>query len=211
MKTIRFDIAAVAWLALAIGGRAFAQPAGNAEQPAPTTEHPVLGVGIALTGGGGFDDFVSSAMRATTGVGFGWTVRGTIGTHSYIAGELSYIGSAQSIDRLGFTGRSTIYGNGAQAALRINGTVGNWVQPFVYGGVAWRHYSLDTSTNFSDVSDSTDTFEVPVGAGVAMYSHNIAFDLRGEYRFGWSNHSIVPEQSDRLDRWAITSNGGIAF
>jgi hypothetical protein len=174
----------------------------------------LFGVGVALSGGGGFEDYVGSAMRDTTGVGTSWAVRGMIGTHSYIAGELAYIGSAQAIQRLGLTGRSTLFGNGAQLAVRVNATVHYAIQPFFYGGVAWRHYSLSTSNNFSDAADSTDTLEVPVGIGFATYAHGIMFDVRGEYRFCWANHAIVPDSNGgtpNLDRWAVVGSSGISF
>jgi hypothetical protein len=200
---------------------ALAGAAAQPEQPAneqPTSGHPesraLLGLGFALTAGGGIDDYVGSTMRDTTGIGGGWTIRATFGTHSFIAGELSYIGSAQSVQRLGLAGRSTLYGNGAQAVVRVNATVAFSVQPFAYGGVAWRHYSLSTDENFSDVAGSTDAFEVPVGGGLATYAHGIVFDLRGEYRFCWANHAIVPDGNGgtpNLDRWAVISSAGYSF
>lgn len=192
------------------------QPA-RCETPARGDAHhtAMFGIGVGLSAGGGIDDYVGSTMRETTGIGGGWAARATFGTRSYIAGELAYIGSAQSIQRLGLTGRSTMYGNGAQAVLRVNATVAYAIQPFIYGGVAWRHYSLSTSTaNFSDVVDSTDTFEVPLGIGLATYAHGIMFDLRGEYRFCWADHAIVPDSSGgtpNLDRWAVISSAGVAF
>ncbi len=210
MKKISLLVVAVTWLAL--GARALADEYGA--QPMRANAYvPALGVAIHL--GGGLDDFAGSTMRDTTGVGFGWTARLLFGTHSILAGELAYIGSAQAVDRLGLTGRSTLYGNGAQADLRLNATTHFPLQPFLYGGVAWRHYSLSSgSTNLSDVADSTDTFEVPVGVGIATYVHEIVFEVRGEYRFSWADHAIVPDPSGNiplLDRWALTSSAGIAF
>ena len=172
-------------------------------------------IGLGISVGGGVDDFVGDTMRGATGVGGDWTARLTIGTRSFIAGEFSYIGSAQSISRLGLSSNSELIGNGAQAALRINGTVDFPIQPFIYGGLAWRHYSLNNSgANFSDVSNSNDTLEVPLGAGVGAYLSGLMLDVRGEYRFAWGNHTLVPDSNggdSLLDRWAVTGNIGYSF
>lgn len=213
MVKIPVSVLAATWLAL--GARAFAQPPPSDQGLVPSTHEPVLGIGVAVSLGGGLDDFAGSTMRDTTGVGFGWTARALFGTRSIVAGELAYIGSAQGVDRLGLSGRSTLYGNGAQADLRLNVPTGIFLQPYVYGGVAWRHYTLTTGgSNLSDVADSTDTFEVPVGVGIATYVHEIVFEVRGEYRFSWADHAIVPDSgggTPLLDRWAVTSSAGIAF
>jgi hypothetical protein len=172
-------------------------------------------VGLGLSVGGGVEDFSGSTMRNTTGTGGSWTARLTFGTHEYIAGEASYIGSAQSINRLGLSGNSELIGNGAQAALRINGTTHYPVQPFLYGGAAWRHYNLNTSgTNFSDVVDHADAFEIPLGVGVAGYVSGVMLEARGEYRFGWADHDIVTQSNGGtplMDRWGVTGNIGYSF
>jgi hypothetical protein len=191
--------------------------------PAPVSAEPmeapaapsnwIHDVGLALSIGGGVDDFVGDTMRNTTAIGGSWTARLSLGTRSFIAGEASYIGSAQRISALGLANNSELIGNGAQAVLRLNGTIDYVVQPFIYGGAAWRHYSLNTSsTNFSDVRGSTDAFEVPVGIGVAGYFSNLMLDVRGEYRFGWTNHDLITGTGNPLmDRWGVTGNLGYAF
>jgi hypothetical protein len=212
MKKISLLVVAVTWLALL--ARAFADAPPEDYGP-PPAHQPALGIGMALALGGGLDDFTGDDMRNTTGVGFGWTARVLFGTHSIIAGELAYIGSAQGIDRFGLAGRSTLYGNGAQADVRLNTTTDYFLQPYLYGGVAWRHYSLSAgSPNTSDIADSTDTFEVPLGVGLATYVHEIVFEVRGEYRFSWADHAIVPGPNGNaplLDRWGLSSSAGIAF
>jgi hypothetical protein len=200
------------------------QPAQNAPPPsmAPTPAYEetheynwVHDIGLAFAVGGGVDDFVGSTMRDVTGTGGSWTARGTLGTRSYIAGELSYIGSAQSISRLGLQNNTELIGNGAQAALRLNGTVNEPIQPFIFGGAAWRHYDLNNSgTNLSDVTSSVDVLEVPLGLGVASYIGQLMLDVRGEYRFAWGNQTLVPNSngsSASLDRWGVTGNIGYAF
>ncbi len=196
------------------------QPGPSPYPPPPSEAGPVYhertwveDVGVGLSIGGGVDDVSGSTLRNTTGTGGSWTARLTFGTHSYIAGEASYIGSAQSITALGLSTNSTLIGNGAQAALRLNGTIDYPVQPFVYGGAAWRHYSLSTSgTNFSDVSSSTDAFEIPVGIGVGGYIDQLMLDVRGEYRFAWVDHDLIAGTGNPLmDRWGVTGNIGYEF
>lgn len=197
-----------------------AMPTEAEPAPPPAEYTPaynwVHDVGLGLSIGGGVDDFASSALRDTTNTGGSWNARMTFGTHSYLAGEVSYIGSAQTINRLGLASNTELVGNGAQAALRLNGTTHYFLQPFIYGGAAWRHYSLNTSsTNLSDVSSSNDAFEIPVGIGGAAYFEGLMLDVRGEYRFGWTDHSIIPEQSGgsnpQADRWGVTGNIGYSF
>lgn len=195
-------------------------PPNYGPAPAPAEEEYGAGawmhdIGLGISVGGGVDDFVGDTMRGATGVGGDWTARLTLGTRSFIGAELSYIGSAQSISRLGLSSNSELIGNGAQAVVRINGTVDYPVQPFIYGGAAWRHYSLNNSgANFSDVSNSNDTFEVPLGVGLGTYLSGLMLDVRGEYRFAWGDHTLVPTSSggdSLLDRWAVTGTIGYAF
>jgi hypothetical protein len=196
------------------------QPVGSPPVLVPTPEpepeipwYETLGWSIAV--GGGIDDFAHTAMRDATSIGGSWCARLMAGTNSYFALEVAYIGSAQSIQRTGLHSASLI-GNGVQGSLRINGTVSYPVQPFVYGGAAWRHYSISTSgENTSDVLSNNDVLEVPVGVGVATYLGvtGLVFDIRGEYRFAWGD-DMLPETrgaTGALDRWGITGNVGYEF
>lgn len=176
-------------------------------------------MGIGLSVGGGVDDFVGDAMRDTTSIGGGWNVRMTFGTHLPLAAEASYIGSAQSINALGLDNDAVLVGNGLQGALRLNVLSNFPVQPFLYGGAAWRHYDL-TNTNFntSDVRDSDDVFEVPVGVGIAGYISGFMADVRAEYRGAWGS-DLIPNlrNSDEgtiigeADRWGVNASIGASF
>jgi hypothetical protein len=184
-------------------------------------EHPwYIPRGFGLAIGGGVDDFVGDTASGTTGTGGSWTVRGTIGTRSMLALEGSYIGSAQSIDRLGLDNDAVLVGNGAQADVRLN-LLEEEVQPFIYAGGAWRHYSISNETfNTSDVNDNADVFELPVGVGVAGYiPGGFMADVRAEYRAAWGD-DLFPDTSDNdsdntiggsLDRFGVTGNIGAEF
>jgi hypothetical protein len=188
------------------------QPQYTAEE-APGTFFDHLGFGFAV--GGGIDDFAGETMRGNTSLGGSWTARVTAGTRSYVALEGSYIGSAQSIEALGLDTDAILVGNGAQGALRVNVLRNFAVQPFIYGGLAWRHYSIErNSFNTSDVSNTDDVMEIPAGVGVSGYIAGFMADVRGEYR--WAEfEDLAPSRTSggeaSLDRWGVTANLGFAY
>ena len=176
--------------------------------------------GVAISAGGGASGFTSESLRGTTDPGGDWDVRLTFGTRSPLAFEASYIGSAQGIDALGLDSDAILVGNGAQGALRLNTTVDLPIQPFIFAGVAWRRYDLtNTSNNLSDISDSDDVLEVPLGVGIAGKYRGLIVDARGEFRPAW-NEDLVPEILDdagRVDdfgsmhRWGVNASVGYEF
>jgi hypothetical protein len=178
---------------------------------APEPHYEGVPGGLAFSVGGGVDDFAQSDARRMTNMGGSWTARLTFGTRSYIAGEASYIGSAQNTQPVINANSRTLYGNGAQGALRLNALTTYWMQPFAYGGAAWRHYSLSSGGNNSDV------LEIPVGLGIATYMQELMLDVRGEYRFAVADSGSIPElalgthNSSALDRWGVTGNLGYVF
>jgi hypothetical protein len=189
---------------------------------APPAEHYepwYMRMGFGLSLGGGVSDFVGDAARATTNIGGDWTVRGTWGTRSWLALELAYMGSAQSVDAIGLDNNAVLVGNGVTGDVRFNVLPRFIAQPFLYGGAAWRHYDVtNTNINVSDVNNTDDVFEVPVGIGLAGYIYGFMADVRGEYRMAWGNDlipSIAGENNGSLigslDRWNVTGTLGMAF
>jgi hypothetical protein len=191
------------------------------QQPAPSTTTATMTVhapwydtyGIAITAGGGAEGFTGSTMRNATSIGGSWNVRGTIGTRSFLALEGLYIGSAQSINALGLSNHAILVGNGAQGNVRLNFATHHPVQPFLFGGAAWRHYSLTNSSfNTSDVASSQNVFETPVGLGVAAYlGGGFMFDVRAEYRWSWGGHLLAGQDDLQMDRWGVNGNLGFQF
>jgi hypothetical protein len=187
----------------------------NAPPPPPPTttesespwEHQ-LGFSV----GGGVDDFANGTQRRATDIGGSWDARLTIGTRSFIAAEISYIGSAQTAHLGVIRGDKTLYGNGAQGALRLNLTGGMLpMQPFLFGGGAWRHYSTTGNSNISE-----DVWEIPAGAGIAAYVSDLMIDVRGEYRFAQDDRTLSRELGlDRTGssfaRWGVSGNVGYVF
>jgi hypothetical protein len=181
--------------------------------PVATESTPTLDASaIALTLGGGVDDFVGEDMRDNTNTGGSWNVRATFGTDSYLALEAAYIGSAQSIDAFGLDSDAVLVGNGAQAGLRVNATRYTTAQPFIYSALAWRHYDItNTDINTSDIEDSDDVFEIPVGVGIAGKFGMFTVDARGEYRFA-ADEDMAPTDSPgtaSMDRWGVMANIGV--
>ena len=171
--------------------------------------------GLAIAAGGGVEGFVDEAETGAD-VGGNWNVRLSIGTRTPFTFEGSYIGSAQSIDALGLDTDTFLYGNGLQAAGRVNFLQGYGVSVFALGGIAWRHYSLSSNDfNTSDVSDSDDVMEIPVGGGLAFGYGGFMFDARSEYRmtsYGdlFDNAPQIQRDPD-LNRWNVQANIGYEF
>ena len=172
--------------------------------------------GIALSAGGGVSDFTDKTARSETKAGGSWDVRAILGSKSPLAAEVSYLGSAQEITSLGLSNNALLVGNGAQGDLRVNFTPHYMVTPFIYGGVAWRHYSIERSdVNTSDVANTDNVMEFPVGAGVAYHYNGLMLDARGEYRRTTSN-DLMPSLSNSgdnasLHRWGVNANIGFEF
>jgi hypothetical protein len=176
-----------------------------------------LGFGLVLGGGG--SGFVGDEARAMTDIGGAWEVRGIWGTRSFLALEVEYMGSAQGINAIGLSNNAVLVGNGVTGDVRFN-VIRDWyVQPFVFGGAAWRNYQL-TNENFnvSDVNNSDNVLEVPVGLGFASYFGQFMLDVRGTYRMAWFNDLIPAIAGENtgsligsLDRWDATATIGMAF
>ena len=169
--------------------------------------------GIAVSLGGGVEGFTGETMRSTTDPGGGWNVRLGVGLKSPLALEAAYIGSAQEIDALGLSGDALLVGNGAQANARLNLTGGMAVQPFVFGGAAWKRYQImNEDANTSDLIDDDDLVEFPVGLGIGGRYRGLNLDLRGEYRIATDADLLRRTDPDaRMDRFGVNASIGMAF
>ena len=181
-------------------------PEGTYVQP----ERPWYENQFAISVGGGVDDFARSNARRQTNIGGSWNARVAFGIHEYVGAELSYIGSAQTLKMFGSS--QTLYGNGAQGAVRLNLLPDLAITPFAYGGAAWRYYSTSGGT-FGNSHD--DKLEVPLGGGIAAYVADMMFDVRGEYRIAPNDEHVsgngVEALSGNFDRWGVTGNVGAVF
>lgn len=192
---------------------------GGAIQPAPAPYQPesaALGhMGIGLVVGGGVDGFTNGALRDTTNDGGSWDVRAIVGTRSPLALEAAYIGSAQSVSALGLDSSALLVGNGVQGDVRLNVGADMPVQPFVFGGVAWRRYDItNTKTNTSDLVDKDDVLELPAGIGIAIKRYGFMAEARGEVRAAMGE-DLVPSRSatgsEAMHRWGVNASIGYEF
>ncbi len=169
--------------------------------------------GIAVSLGGGVEGFTGDTLRSTTDPGGGWNVRLGVGLRSPLALEAAYIGSAQNIDAFGLSGNALLVGNGAQADARLNLTGGAAVQPFVFGGAAWKRYQImNASSNTSDLVDRDDVIEFPLGAGIDGRYRGLMLDLRGEYRIATNADLVSRTNPDaRMDRFGVNASIGASF
>lgn len=179
--------------------------------------------GITVSLGGGISGFTNDVMRDATDVGGDWGLRLAFGTRSPLSLEASYIGSAQNIDAIGLDDDAILVGNGAQAALRLNATFDLPVQPFVFGGAAWRRYDLTNEDfNTSNVKNSDNVLELPVGVGIAGKWSGFSLDLRGEFRPTLGNDLIPTFDVDgdedfgndnfaAMHRWGVNAMIGYEF
>lgn len=169
--------------ALMIGALAMGGAAAYADEPSHENQPKLLSeYGMAAEVGGGVLGFTASKATDVTKIGGSWTAKLMIGTRTHFGVEAGYIGSAQGISALGVQDSAYLMSHGAEAALRFNALTGD-LQPYAVAGGAWRHYSLqNTSYNTSDVKNSDDVAEVPVGVGLAYRYRGVIADVRVQLR-----------------------------
>jgi hypothetical protein len=179
-----------------------------------TTEHAHTRYGASISAGGGVSGFTQSTMRATTHDGGAWGVRGAIGLTSYLGGEAEYTGSVQSIDAPGLDNDALLVSSGVQGDLRVNVLPRSKVQPYVFGGVAYRHYEVTRdSFNRSRIREDDDVLEIPMGVGVGWSYRGLLLDARGEYRYA-NYEDLVPETASAhadMHRYGVNGSIGATF
>lgn len=185
--------------------------------PQPVRSRPPSRIGIETTVGAGAIGFIDQTARDATQTGASWDARMTFGSRLPIALEAAYIGSAQNIEALGLSTSSVLLGNGAEGTLRINITRSR-VQPYLFGGVGWTHYSLTNSqTNTSSVLTKDDVGTVPLGAGLsARLGGFFILDIRGTYRatFGgdmFQGLAVGSDNSNAMQSWNAAGRVGVEF
>src|SRR5690606_3916634 len=95
-------------------------------------------MGLEVQTGGGIGGFVDDRISEVTSPQGQWTGRLVIGTRRHLGGEVAYVGSAQRVNTFGISPNSTLFGNGAEGAARLNVLTGMW-QPYAIAGLGFVH------------------------------------------------------------------------
>ena len=181
----------------------------------------LTGFGTSVQVGGGVFGFTDSGTEDFMDpVGGSWTARLIFGTRMPLALEAAYIGTANNIAALGLDSDTVLLSNGAEGALRWNiistllgrnfRVAGGHIDPYVFGGIAYRHYQLiNDSFNTSSVRDHDNVGEVPFGGGLAWMIGGFAVDLRGEYRVAFSDNLVGTDNN--LNNWNASARLGWEF
>ena len=180
-------------------------------QMAPDDQRPMsLYTPIGMEGevGGGVFRFTDTKAIDATGTGGAWAARLVIGTRTHVGGELAYVGAALPMNTLGVDDKAVLTSHGVEGALRFNLLTGSW-QPYAIAGVGWRHFSLvNSSFNTSDVKNSDDTAEIPLGIGLAYRNSGFVVDGRAGLNPSLAS-ALIPGAS--LTSWTVNARVGFEF
>jgi hypothetical protein len=199
--------------ALALGLGASAQ----AEETKP--RHLKTGIGLSASIGGGAVGFADTTSNDVIDPGAAWTTRLVIGTRLPIAAEVAYVGAAQGMNALGMDDDAILLSNGVETALRWNllstfrgsSTVFGRFDPYLFAGIGYRRYSIEnTEFNTSSLADVDNVGEVPAGIGLAWMNKGVVLDMRGEYRFAFSDELFTNTDLGQ-DTWGVSLRIGMEF
>ena len=187
--------------------------------------HLLSGFGTSVQVGGGVFGFSDPDTVDFMDPGGSWTARLVFGTRMPLAIEAAYIGTANNISALGLDDSAFLLSNGVEGTVRWNiistllgGSIDpgfGHIDPYVFGGVAYRRYSLmNEDFNTSSVNDNDNVGEVPFGGGLAWMMGGFALDVRGEYRVAFSDHDLfgdVGREGHELNTWNASARLGWEF
>lgn len=179
-------------------------------RPIPVDNRPTLisRIGLSADVGGGVSTFVNQAMDEITDTGGAWTARVTVGTRSYIGGEVAYTGTANALRTLGVDDRAILLSNGVEGLLRVNAGVGDW-QPYAVAGYSYRRFEVrNTASNTSAVANEDDDSSIPVGVGLAYRFRGLVADTRFAVQPSVRSNLLPSANSNPL---SISLNGKIGF
>jgi hypothetical protein len=191
--------------------------APSAEARTAQADRPMTRIGVGAMLGGGVTGFIDEQSRAFTDPGGSWEARASVGTRSWLALEAAYVGKSQNISALGLDSDANLIGNGAEATARFNFTR-RAIQPYVFGGVGWEHYTLQkTGENTSSLRESDDVMTVPAGVGVSFrLARSLLLDVRGTARATFDDELMDGPyantgQDARLHSWNAGARLGWEF
>lgn len=171
--------------------------------------------GFAVTVGGGVTGFWDADTADVAATGGAWEARLVYGTRTFLAGELAYVGSAQSLTAADLAEDALLVGQGAEGALRVNFSRST-IQPYVFGGAGWTHYDVHRTRTPAGMNPSDNVFHVPLGLGLSLRNEGLVFDVRGTARLAFDETLLRSTFANRagggdLDSWNVSARLGWEF
>lgn len=148
------------------------------EDTRPTLITPI---GLAVDVGGGMHTFVDNGLDEVVSTGGAWEARLTVGTRTFLGGEIAYVGTANPLNNtIGFDldESAILVSNGVEGLLRVNAMLDEW-QPYAVAGYTYRRFTVqNTDFAVASVEDGSDQHEIPVGVGLAYRFRGFIADGR---------------------------------
>lgn len=160
------------------------------------------GIGVGVDVGGGVMGFVGSRLRETTSMGGLWSFRAALGTHTPLALELGYIGSATAINGQLGPAQATMIGRTFESSVRFTALPHAVWSPYVFAGLGWQHYTInDRSFELSDTGIRTadDLLVMPMGLGAAYRYHAVVTEVRGTFRLASGANMVLDNPQTALE------------
>jgi opacity protein-like surface antigen len=176
-------------------------------------------VGMSVGVGGGLSGFIDADMRNYANLGGQWEARVVAGTREMIGAEVAYTGTTSNVDALGLDDSARLLATGLEASGRIHFMNTEW-QPYALIGVGWRRYDLtNTDQNTSNLKDTDNVVEIPLGIGVSYRYRGLVVDGRFVARPSFDNDLVqtasIADDDDSaavdLHNWGLTVMGGWEF
>lgn len=184
----------------------------------PVAPTPFDPLGLQVMVGGGLTHSLDDETNDVTDLGGSWDARVAYGNRNLVGFEAAYVGTAQDIDALGVDGNATLLGNGAEADVRLNILRSAPVNPYVFAGVGWTHYSItNTDVNTSSIDDSDEVLHIPAGVGVGIPLYrSMTLDLRGTVRGALDDEMFegtTPDGDEAagMENWTAGAQLGFEF
>jgi hypothetical protein len=146
------------------------------------------GIGVGILAGGGITGFTDQSLRNITSSSVGglWDVRATIGTHTPLGIDISYVGEANGLRTLTGASNGNLIGTTVEAALRWNILPHYAWNPYLFAGVGWQNFqvtNMQVASADSGLATHDNDVEFPMGAGMSFRDRSgWQFDVRGTFR-----------------------------
>lgn len=212
---------------LACGAAVIAPRAARAEDPPGVYSYAwhdsrmKSDIGVSTIVGGGVTGFTDRTMRdsLTSNVAGLWDLRVTIGSHTPLALDLSYVGTGATINSLIGTQNGTLVGTIAEGALRYNILPHYAWNPYAFAGIGWQRYDITGGTfSLSDtgMNSSDNSVVFPMGAGIGYRDPSgLVLDLRGTFRantgYGLVLESVGSTSYAPMHSWEASGALGYEF